>query len=205
MAGLRERQKADRNRRILGAAVTLFRQGGFHAVRMEDLATRAELSVGTLYNYYSHKGDILIAAVAMEVEEVLAQGARIVADPPEDAEEAILSLVFCYYDHSLDDLTKEMWRAAIALSIERPDTPNGQGYAELDARLADQVRALIRELQARGRVRAELPAGDLGDLVFTALNMLFIDFVRSDAETMETLRLRARAQIGPLARMLAAR
>lgn len=204
MAGLRERQKADRNRRILGAAVALFREGGFHAVRMEDLAARAELSVGTLYNYYPHKGDILIATVAMEVEEVLAQGARIVADPPGDAEAAVLALVFCYYDHSLHYLSKEMWRAAMALSIDRPETPNGRRYAELDAALAGQVRALLAGMQARGRLRADLPAGDLGDLVFNALNMLFIDFVRQNGDTMADLRARARAQIGPLARMMAA-
>ena len=74
MAGLRERQKADRERRILEAAVTQFRADGYRSVRIEDLAEMAQVSVGTVYNYYQTKGDILIATVAMEVEEVLDAG-----------------------------------------------------------------------------------------------------------------------------------
>jgi len=124
MAGLRERQKADRERRILRAAVTRFRTEGYRTVRIEDLAETAEVSVGTVYNYYKTKGEILIATVAMEVEEVLAEGEAIVANPPDGVEAALLALIFQYYDHSLEYLNKEMWRTAMALSIEAP------GHAE---------------------------------------------------------------------------
>ena len=63
MAGLRERQKADRERRILEAATGLFREVGYDAARIEDIAERAQVSVGTFYNYYQNKGDILLATV----------------------------------------------------------------------------------------------------------------------------------------------
>ncbi len=116
MSGLREKQKADRERRILQAAVRKFRAEGYRAVRIDDLAEMAEVSVGTIYNYYRNKGDILIAVVAMEVEEVLASGAALVADPPPGVRDAVLSLIYEYYDHSLIYLSKEMWRSAIALS-----------------------------------------------------------------------------------------
>lgn len=83
MTGLRERQKADRHRRILAAAMARFRRDGFHAARIEDLAMDAEVSIGTVYNYYGTKGDLLMAAVALEVEEVLAAGTRFfVTHPP---------------------------------------------------------------------------------------------------------------------------
>ncbi|MBS0126038.1 TetR/AcrR family transcriptional regulator [Thetidibacter halocola] len=203
MAGLRERQKADRERRILRAAVTRFRADGYRAVRIEDLAEMAQVSVGTVYNYYRTKGDILIATVAMEVEEVLESGASVVANPPQGVDEALLALIFGYYDHSLEYLSKEMWRTAMALSIEAPDTPNGQRYVELDARLAAQVTALIAALQARGEVRAELDAGTIGQVIFNNLNQMFIDFVRDDSMTLDTLRDRVAAQMRPLACLIA--
>ena len=203
MAGLRERQKADRERRILRAAVTRFRADGYRSVRIEDLAEMAEVSVGTVYNYYRTKGDILIATVAMEVEEVLEAGAVIVADPPRGAEAALLALIFQYYDHSLEYLSKEMWRTAMALSIEAPGTPNGRRYSELDQRLAEQVTDLVRALQARGEVRAELDARALGELIFNNLNQMFTEFVKDDAMTLDTLRDRVAAQTGPLARLIA--
>ena len=203
MTGLRERQKADRERRILKAAVTRFRAVGYRSVRIEDLAEMAEVSVGTVYNYYQTKGDILIATVAMEVEEVLEAGATIVADPPRGADAALLALIFQYYDHSLEYLSKEMWRMAMALSIEAPGTPNGRHYSELDQRLAVQVTDLVRALQARGEVRADLDARALGELIFNNLNQMFIEFVKDDAMTLDMLRDRVAGQTRPLARLIA--
>lgn len=89
MTGLRAKQKADRNRRILQAATELFREVGYDSARIEDIAERAEVSVGTFYNYYQNKGDILVAAVSMEVEEVLAAGKTIVDNPPDTVGNAL--------------------------------------------------------------------------------------------------------------------
>ena len=202
MAGLREKQKADRERRILTAAVTQFRADGYRSVRIEDLAEMAEVSVGTVYNYYRTKGDILIATVAMEVEEVLASGAILVADPPPGAERALLALIFQYYDHSLEYLSKEMWRRAMALSIETPETPNGRRYTELDGRLSQQVTDLIFALQERGEIHADVDAAALGQLVFNNLNQMFIEFVKDDVMTLEALRDKVTAQMRPLARLI---
>lgn len=203
MAGLRERQKADRERRILAAAVMRFRMDGYRSVRIADLAEAAEVGVGTVYNYYRNKGDILIATVAMEVEEVLVSGVAIVADPPRGVDEALLSLIFEYYDHSLKYLSKEMWRTAMAISIEAPETPNGKRYSELDQRLSAQVTELILALKNRGEVRAGLDAEALGQLVFNNLNQMFIEFVKDDEMTLDTLRNRVAAQTRPLACLIA--
>jgi AcrR family transcriptional regulator len=194
MTGLRARQKADRERRILGAAVTRFRARGYHAVRMEDLAGAAEVSVGTVYNYYRTKGDLLIAAVTLEVEEVIDAAEALLADPPSDPAEALEALTFGYFDHSLQYLSKEMWRMAMALSIEAPTTPNGARYRALDARLADQVARLIAALAARGAVDPRVDAGVAGRIVFNNLNQEFTEFVRDDDMPLSALRARVGAQ-----------
>ncbi len=201
--GLRQKQKAARERRILQAAVTKFRADGYHAVRIDDLASMAEVSVGTIYNYYRNKADILIATVAMEVEEVLVAGEKVVAAPPNGVENAVLTLIYGYYDHSLHYLSKEMWRSAMALSIEAADTPNGQRYTELDARLAQQVKALIAALKGKGEVRAELDADALGQLIFNALNQEFIEFIKQDEMALAELHKRIDAQMRPLFALLA--
>lgn len=198
MTGLREKQKADRERRILQAAVTKFRADGYRSARIEDLADMAEVSVGTIYNYYRTKGDILIAIVAMEVEEVLASGATVVADPEPGVQDPVLSLIFTYYDHSLDYLSKEMWRHAMALSIQAPDTPNGQRYTALDRRLSAQVGALIATLQARGDVAQHVDAQAMGHLIFNSLNQLFVEFIKDDDAALPDLRDLVRTQLQSL-------
>lgn len=204
MSGLRKKQKAAREKRILDTAVRKFRADGYRNVRIEDLAEEAEVSVGTVYNYYETKGDILIAVVALEVEEVLAAGDGIVADPPRGVTAALEALIFQYFDHSLEYLTKEMWRSAMALSIEAPGTPNGRRYTDLDACLSRQVSALIEALQARGEVRRDLDPRALGELLFSTLNQSFVEFVKDDQMSLETLRETVAFQIAPLARLIAA-
>ncbi len=131
MTGLRERQKADKNRRILQAAAGLFHEVGYDAARLEYIAARVEVSVGTFYNYFENKGDLLLTTVAMEVEEVLAAGETVVVAPPKDVARALSRLIATYFDHSLLYLSKEMWRIAMALSISQPATPFSGVVAEL--------------------------------------------------------------------------
>lgn len=204
MAGLREKQKANRERRILQAAVTKFRADGYRAVRIEDLAEMAEVSVGTVYNYYQTKGDILMATVAMEVEEVLEAGQKILADPPQAVDDALLTLIFAYYDHSLVYLTKEMWRTAMALAIEAPSTPNGRRYFELDQRLASQMTDLVAVLQDRGTVRRDIDPEPFGVVLFNNLNQMFLEFVKDNDMPLEVLRQRVAAQTRPLAQLIMA-
>jgi len=202
MAGLRAKQKADKTRRILESATTLFREQGYDSARIEDIAEMAEVSVGTLYNYYQNKGDILVATVAMEVTEVLEAGSRIVANPPLNVAEALRTLIEQYYDHSLYYLSKEMWRTAMAISIQQPDTPLSRRYTDLDGQLCAQVVRLIETLQMRGVVHASVDAKAMGEVFFNNLNMMFVEFCKVDAMPLEELKARVNAQHAPIAALI---
>jgi AcrR family transcriptional regulator len=58
-AGLRERQKADRRRRIEHAAREIFNEKGYEAATTREIAARAEVSIGTLFAYAAEKRDLL--------------------------------------------------------------------------------------------------------------------------------------------------
>lgn len=202
MAGLRERQKANRTRRILESAAALFRQVGYGAVRIDDIARAAEVSVGTFYNYFETKGDLLLAIVVMEVEEVLDSGTAIVTNPPATVHEALSRLIGSYYDHSLYYLSKEMWRTALAITIEAPATAFSDRFTELDRLLAEQVCALLEELQRRGIARPDIDPRAMGEVIFNNLNMMFIEFVKTDPMTLSALNADVARQNAPLAAML---
>jgi AcrR family transcriptional regulator len=202
--GLRARGKAQRNTRLLDSAAQLIREQGYDQTRIEDIAAHAEVSVGTFYNYYETKGDLLLAIVSMEVEEVLAQGDAIAAHPPGDFATTLDALIGGYFDHSLVYLSKDMWRRAMAFSIESPDTPFSRRYTELDTALRDQVCAVIAALQGRGMARADLSSADLGAMIFNNLNMMFIEFVKSDPMSLADLRATVARQNRPLVDLLTA-
>ena len=202
MTGLRARQKALRHERILAAALRLFREAGYDAVRTDDIAAAAEVSVGTLYNYFENKGDLLLALVTVEVEEVLEQGASVVAAPPPDITAALDRLIGGYYDHSTVYLTKELWRTAMALTIQAASTPFSARYTALDHSLMAQVAALVAALQQRGHARDDVDAQALGQVIFHNLNQMFIEFVKDDTMTPGGLKAAVTRQNAAIARLL---
>jgi AcrR family transcriptional regulator len=60
----------DRTDRILDAAVALAEQDGYEAVRLRDLAERAEVALGTVYRRFAGKEDILAAVLEREVSRL---------------------------------------------------------------------------------------------------------------------------------------
>ena len=194
MSGLRERQKAIRHDRIIEAATRLFREQGYEAVKMEAIAAAAEVAIGTIYNYYRNKGDLLVAIVSLEVEEVLKAGEEVIASPPASAEAAVDALVGGYVEHSLHYLSKEMWRQAMAISTTQPESPFGETYADLDVALASQTCQLLEKLQELGLLSRTADAGSLGEVIFNNTNMNFVGFVKSEAMAMGELRSLLRRQ-----------
>jgi len=194
MTGLRAKHKADRNSRILEAASRLFREAGYEGSRIEAIAAEAQVSIGTIYNYYQNKGDILVAIVSMEVNEVLQAGRQIIDKPPRNVARAIDALIATYIEHSLVYLSKEMWRQAMAISTQQPDSPFGKTYAALDRSLTDQTCALLEKLQKLGLVKEETDARGVGEMIFNNMNMMFIEFVKREATTIAQLRDSIRRQ-----------
>src|SRR5579862_4950042 len=57
------RGQAARRTRVLDAALRLASDGGYDAVQMRDVATRAHVALGTIYRYFRSKDELLAAAV----------------------------------------------------------------------------------------------------------------------------------------------
>jgi AcrR family transcriptional regulator len=187
MAGLRAKQKAERETRILDAALSVFRARGFDAARMEHIADMAELSIGTLYNYFPTKGDLLVAIVGLETADTLAAGQAIVADPPDDPAQAVLALAQAWYRHSFRLLDRRLWRHAFAMMMERPDLQSSVRFAQNDAILQAQVASLVGALQRRGHARRDIDPTDTGLCLFNLIDRTFMTFISDDQMSFEAL------------------
>ena len=62
LPGRRERKKLDTRQRIFSAAFELFREKGFEATTVEEIAERADVGKGTVFNYFPQKTAFLVAA-----------------------------------------------------------------------------------------------------------------------------------------------
>ena len=63
--------QAARRDRVLDAAMSLAAEGGYDAVQMRDVASRAQVALGTIYRYFSSK-DHVLAACQLELWRAMA-------------------------------------------------------------------------------------------------------------------------------------
>lgn len=61
-----EPELEERARRIIESTIELAEEGGFEAVRLRDVAARADVAMGTLYRRFHSKEDLLAAALEQE-------------------------------------------------------------------------------------------------------------------------------------------
>lgn len=59
----------ERRRRILNAATTCFVEKGYHQTSVRDIAKRAEVSLGNIYNHFPGKHAMLVGMAELEAEE----------------------------------------------------------------------------------------------------------------------------------------
>jgi AcrR family transcriptional regulator len=60
----------ERRERIVDAAVELAEKGGFEAVRLRDVASVSGVALGTVYRHFRSKEDLLVGALAREMESL---------------------------------------------------------------------------------------------------------------------------------------
>ncbi len=66
----REKAAAERRERILEAAIMCFLENGYHQTGVRDIANRAGISLGNLYNHFPGKHDVLAEIAALERSEL---------------------------------------------------------------------------------------------------------------------------------------
>jgi len=80
-----DKQK-QRRKKIIKAAEWLFSRNGFHGTEVEQIARRADLAKGTVYNYFQNKEDILLSVVENAIQELddkMRKGLKGIASPVE--------------------------------------------------------------------------------------------------------------------------
>jgi AcrR family transcriptional regulator len=89
-------KKALKRESIIQTALQLFSSNGFHKTTIPDIATKLQMSVGNLYNYFSSK-DILAQEIIKYTSEALGEKIRVVNEMDVCAEEKIYKIVDIYF------------------------------------------------------------------------------------------------------------
>lgn len=157
--GLRERQKEKRKQAIMVAAAKLFQDQGFHAAAMEDIAKAAELSVGTVYNYFKTKAEIGLAIYQADRDLVRDATNKVIANPPADPVDAICRLMETDFETEIAYLDRAVWSALFGASFTDQSSLSN-AFVSDELMRVDQFRKLLQVLVAKGKIakRADIDA-----------------------------------------------
>ncbi|MFS8037311.1 TetR/AcrR family transcriptional regulator [Xanthobacter sp. AM11] len=145
------KDRAQRRREILDAALHVFARDGFAGARLEDVARRAGIAKGTLYLHFADKDALFRALVEENITPVLA-----------DADELVG--LFGGTTRELLDLLLELLAARIltapAQALVRLMIAEGPRFPDLAAfyhrTVVSRGLALVRQVIRRGLERGEI-------------------------------------------------
>jgi AcrR family transcriptional regulator len=132
--------RSKRLRRIVDAATQLAEKGGFEGVRLRDVAEVSEVALGTLYKYFRSKEDILLFALAEEVERM---EATVAGRLPEGS--SPLARLETFFHQATRSLTrKPQFARAVLRSLASADAATTTKVAAFHGRMTRLIVAALR-------------------------------------------------------------
>ena len=149
--------QAARRARVLDAALALATEGGYDAVQMRDVASRAQVALGTIYRYFASK-DHLLAACQLETWRELERRLDTRPLTGDTAADRVTEL----FTRLMRPVEREPMRAAALITASSSPDPavrecqlemiglQDQVFAaamgELDAARKDQIAQVLRQV-----------------------------------------------------------
>lgn len=110
------RRKEARPQELLAAALDLFVERGYAATRLDDVASRAGVSKGTLYLYFTNKEELFKAVVRENVVPVLGEAEEMIDSYEGSSTELFREIVLGWWERigntKLSGITKLMMAEA---------------------------------------------------------------------------------------------
>jgi len=126
--------------RIFLSAKELFHEKGYDQVNMKEISKRADIAVGTLYNYFANKNDLYFAVLEKswnktfeKLDELLSQDL--------DKEEKIKSSLTLIYEDVLD-------RRCMGIQVRKVKDLKGNKSIEIiENKIVSNVKAIFEDIK----------------------------------------------------------
>ncbi len=161
--GLRERRKLETRERIRAAAAELFTRKGYGAATMREIARRAHVGLGTLFNYAEDKRDLVFLIFNEELNAVT----DVALAAPRAGQPLLDQLLAVFRVHYRWLATKP----ALARILLQELTFYSSGkqaatFLGIRKRLIDGVEQIVRQAQEEKRLSSAEPAALIARHIF---------------------------------------
>ncbi len=193
MAGLRQKKKEQREQRILEAARCLFIRKGFAETSIEGIAEHAEVGVGTVYNYFRSKDELLIAIIVRATDDVIDAGKVVIADPPADPVTGFTAL-FDIYTECFTEFEKGLMRDMFSAFFRHGQLVDNE-LVEQDFRIVVQISQLIEYYSAEGKIESDFATQQAALALYGQFFMNFLIYAATDTMSLDEVKMAMAAQL----------
>lgn len=191
---LRERKKQQNRNRILQAAREKFFKQGYKETTMSEIAAQAEVGVGTLYNYFSSKAELLLFLFSQEFEMLPRDGSI-------RKEDTVVSWVFRYIQpiiQVMEEYPKSFLQEIMQAVAENRFLRNN--LIEMDRSFIKEFEICLEELKKEVRPKRSFSSSEAAQALYSVLMLQFFQYIYDDALTSDQLKANLQRQIAFLFR-----
>jgi AcrR family transcriptional regulator len=166
-AGRRERNKEQTRKKIVAAALQLFNAKGYDATTTKQIAKKAGIAEGTVFNYFETKDDIALHFFEQEVDHAIAA----VRSKPSLRKRPLEEKLFALIQSQIEFLTPhEKFIGAAFVHALRPSSK--LAFSIRAMALRTRYIAFVQEL-----IDESLPNGRTNSLVWMAPQVFWIYYL----------------------------
>ncbi|WP_052158677.1 TetR/AcrR family transcriptional regulator [Halobacillus sp. BBL2006] len=186
----RSEKKQLTRERILDTAKELFFTNGYDATTTEEVAKQADIGVGTLFNYFDSKAELLVEVFSEEfVEDMDKKDYKI---KEEDRNREVAELVYHYlynrverYTHFSKTLFRDMMGIAIYSFQSKPEML--KKFVGLDFMLVDELIEFLNHLKEEKMLQTEFDSNQAAEIIYSSLGFEFLMYMYQEELTVEDL------------------
>lgn len=166
--------------KILTAAIKVFAQKGYVNTTMSDVAIHAKVGIGTLYNYFKNKDDMLLQCMKKTIEDEIMQ----IQDETELIKDPIDKLHEFFIKHGELIVNKPYIAKFLVVELRQSESfyKRNPSYNPMQYYL-DYVKGILRESMKIGRIR-KADVDTLSYMIIGAMDMIFTQWLIS-GKTLE--------------------
>ena len=203
MGELRDRQKRQRQDRIIATARRLFQAKDYNAVTVEEIADAADISSVTVFNYYGSKSGLLLSLVAESDRLLVEEIDAIVGKEFDSFQDAIMEFFSIIIDHTTSYMGRVTWRHIWATAIVERDTHLGQGFYAHDRKIVNCLSALLESLNSRGLIDENFDPIIGANIIYRIYLSHLIEFSSNRSLTLTTVKEKIHEEMAFLAQSAA--
>jgi len=181
--GLRKIKKERVRRHILEAAREMFFSNGFDRTTIEAIADKAEIAVGTVYNYFESKSALILAITADDTSDALDVNFQISEsctglESMEQYMNTFMKSLSIYPKELLRELMKEAWSFRNILS---------KGLIRQDKTLINGLIRVLTKLSDNGRLYPNVDIEHASMVIYGAVTSALMWYAADPERTSEQM------------------